>query len=209
MSNSAKPLLLLTFSIFFPSACTPEKTSAFSFALTDLNQTTTIELPPSFDTLFTWQNSTDYHCGDLRCYRLQPASLGIDKESGFVAHRFHHRWRNLTISYLFHKDCIPSESVDTPFRAAEVMQFMIRSKKVEYPTSQFLFIDSLILDHQKFVAAAWISPDSSSDYQELIYRTKLNGFNVSFLFQSNLPNDSHFISEMQRSFESLQLSKSK
>ncbi len=194
------------FALVVLSACSKQAENTYQFHLANSNKIIQFNMPADFDTLLSWERSSDYSCGDERYYRIQNSDLGIDLEKGYFHYDSLNQFRQLTITHRTKPKCLKIGTLD--FNIKSAIKNQQNSIKALTDEAHFTLEDSIHINHRDFAMVGYEEPNFKNPKvldKKLTYHTIIDSQLVCFEFYSNQPQDTDFFTEMTDVFETIEI----
>ncbi len=152
----------------------------------------TIALDADLDTLHSWNQVSDYKCGDLKYYRFQSHKFPMIEERDYLP-QCPDSMYGLTITHILHQEC---NTLNIEFKAAEVLSNQKEHLYTLDTTTIFKIMETKIINGLPFAICATITKFKHIE-QNLFASTmyKDNFINFNFKKTSSSISDSAFIKD--------------
>lgn len=206
--NIAKTGIVLFLFYILTIGCTRPDTIRYEVVLPIPNYRIVLDLPSDFDTMISWEQISDYHCGDMQHYRFQGRNLPIDLESGFFNLSHDIEIRQLTVSHILNADCALDRNGRDGGWIYNWLNQQMRKAYEEDTTTHIVTIDSILINNQWFGRLGLESNQGRSTPATdriLQFATIVSDQPLAFQFHSNIPSDTGFLADMDKAFRTIRI----
>lgn len=178
-----------------------------SFVLQDSTTVLEIAVPNELDTFHVWVDKNDTRCGDEIKYRFSNSLFPVFEESGFFYAIYPDSSYRLTVSHLVNLECDKSPWPPDLEQMAKGLEARSKHDSVEFIMYSTEHKNIQGIDFYTIRFKTDLLPEQA--YQSTVIRSffHTNGINLKVEFECASNNCDRFIERMNKSLESIRVSK--